>query len=84
MPLDERVFMCESCGYVMDRDANAAINLKLWAIREMHRAGTARIYARGDTSVGDMAIDVSRHVSLKREKVRDTQVLDAAALKRRR
>jgi hypothetical protein len=61
----------------MDRDANAAINLKLWAIRELNRAGTARIYARGDTSVGDMAIDMSRHVSLKREKFRDKLVLEA-------
>jgi putative transposase len=83
MPLNIRVFECESCDYVLDRDANAAINLKLWAIREMHRAGTARIYARGDTSGGDMAIDMSSHVSLKREKVRDNQVLDAAASGRR-
>jgi putative transposase len=77
MPLNQRVFECEACGFVMDRDANAAINLKLWAIRELNRAGTARIYARGDTSVGDMAIDMSRHVSLKREKFRDKLVLEA-------
>jgi putative transposase len=77
MLLNQRTFECESCGFVLNRDANAAINLKLWAIREMHRAGTARIYARGDTAVGDMAIDISRHVSLKREKVGDNQVFDA-------
>jgi putative transposase len=77
MPLDKRVFDCEICPLVLDRDVNAAINLKLWAIREMNRAGTARIYARGDTSVGDMAIDMSRHVSLKREKFRDKLVLEA-------
>jgi putative transposase len=71
MPLNVRVFECESCGFIMDRDANAAINLKLWAIREINRAGTARIYARGDTAIGDMAIDMSRCVSLNREKVRD-------------
>jgi transposase len=79
MPLDQRIFECEACGFVMDRDANAAINLKLWAIREINRAGTARIYARGDTSIGDMAIDMSRCVSLKREKFRDNLVLEAPA-----
>ena len=79
MPLNQRTFECETCDFVMDRDANAAINLKLWAMREMNRAGTARIYARGDTSVGDMAIDISRHVSLKREKFRDDLVLEAPA-----
>ena len=79
MPLNRRVFECESCDLVLDRDANAAINLKLWAIREMNRAGTARIYARGDTSGGHTAIDVCSHVSLKREKFQDTQVLEAPA-----
>lgn len=84
MPLNQRVFDCESCGLVMDRDANAAINLRLWVIREMHRAGIVRIYARGDTAIGDTAIDVSRCVSLKREKVGDNQVFDAAASSGRR
>jgi putative transposase len=26
--LDERVYCCETCGQVMDRDLNAAINLE--------------------------------------------------------
>jgi putative transposase len=31
MRLDERVFCCERCGLVMDRDRNAAANLAAWA-----------------------------------------------------
>ncbi len=30
MPLDERVFHCECCGLVVDRDLNAAKNLAEW------------------------------------------------------
>jgi putative transposase len=71
MTLADRIFKCEACGMEMDRDLNAAINLKFWAIRELNRAGTVQIYARGDTATGDMAIDMSRCVSLKREKFRD-------------
>jgi putative transposase len=78
MTLADRTFTCESCGMEMNRDANAAINLKLWAMREMNRAGTVRIYARGDTAIGDEIRKSSRCVSLKREKFRDNQVLEAA------
>ena len=27
MPLSERVYRCDSCGLVMDRDMNAALNI---------------------------------------------------------
>ena len=77
MPLDKRIFDCESCGQVMDRDLNAGINLKLWAIREINRAGTVRIYARGDTSDGQAYMCACSYVSLNRENVEDTQVFDA-------
>ena len=30
MPLGERVFRCEGCGLVSDRDLNAARNLAEW------------------------------------------------------
>ncbi|MBQ9059181.1 MAG: transposase [Atopobiaceae bacterium] len=32
LALSERVFTCEECGYVIDRDLNAAINLKRHAV----------------------------------------------------
>ena len=77
MPLNVRVFECESCGVVLDRDLNAGINLKLWAIREINRAGIVRIYARGDTSDGQADMYACSYVSLNRENVEDTQVFDA-------
>lgn len=30
MPLSERMYCCEACGLEIDRDLNAAINLKMW------------------------------------------------------
>jgi putative transposase len=36
MPLGERIFRCP-CGYVSDRDHNAAVNLAHWAETELHR-----------------------------------------------
>jgi len=40
--LDERESICESCGFVEDRDVNAALNLKSLAT-----AGYAESHARG-------------------------------------
>jgi putative transposase len=38
MGLDERVFSCDACGLVMDRDRNAAANLAAWAERQHAQA----------------------------------------------
>jgi transposase len=46
----------------MDRDWNAAINLKNITF------GTKENHACGDTSVGDVVANTSRHVSSKQEK----------------
>jgi putative transposase len=35
MPLSQRVFHCEACGLEMDRDLNAALNLKAWSCQEV-------------------------------------------------
>lgn len=68
MPLHIRTYNCNSCGFVMDRDHNAAINIKKWGIELINRAGTVRIYACGDTNDGDQAYDWSSYVSMKQEK----------------
>jgi putative transposase len=62
MPLQIRTFECESCGFVLDRDWNAAINLKNITF------GTKENHACGDTTIGDLAYDKSRYVSQKQEK----------------
>jgi transposase len=63
MPLQIRTFECDGCGVSIDRDWNAAINLKNITF------GTKENYACGDTSVGDLAYDKSRYVSKKQENV---------------
>lgn len=67
MPLYIRTYEC-LCGLTLDRDINAAINIKNWGRDEINRAGTARIYACGDTTDEEKAIDFSSHVSMKQEK----------------
>ena len=69
IPLNIRIYECD-CGMNMDRDMNAAINIRREAINQTNRAGTVRIQARGDTSGGEVARDTSSHVSMNREKFR--------------
>jgi putative transposase len=42
MPLSERIYGCEACGLVIDRDLNAALNLVAWARLEMSLPGVSR------------------------------------------
>lgn len=35
LSLDERIYMCETCGHTDDRDLNAARNLAAWGEREL-------------------------------------------------
>jgi len=52
MPLNIRMYKCSACGLVLDRDFNAAINIRNWAIRDKFNiaptAGTAESHAFGD------------------------------------
>jgi len=65
--LDDRVYSCYNCGFEIDRDLNAAINIKKWGIDSLNTGGTPGIYACGDTANGDVAYDTSSYVSLKQE-----------------
>lgn len=69
MPLHTRTYDCNSCDMTLDRDLNAACNIKRWGIDKVNRAGTAQIHACGDTNDGGKAIDFSSYVSLKQEAV---------------
>jgi putative transposase len=42
MPLSERIYRCEACGLVLDRDLNAARNLVAWARLVMSLPGVPR------------------------------------------
>lgn len=48
--LDERVYVCDSCGAEMDRDSNAAVNLSRYS-----RASYVRSYGRGDAKFHETA-----------------------------
>ncbi len=57
MSLSQRVFRCGACGLEMDRDLNAAINLKKYGIAHLtgSTASSAGSHARGDPSGGGTA-----------------------------
>ena len=54
MPLDVRTYVCPECGQVIDRDLNAAINIRNFALRNIFKNtdGTSGINACGDGSSG--------------------------------
>lgn len=54
MPLDVRTYVCPECGQVIDRDLNAAINIRNFALRNIFKNtdGTSEINACGDGSSG--------------------------------
>jgi putative transposase len=63
MPLLIRTFECDRCKFLINRDLNAAINLKQITF------GTKENYACGDTAIGEAVANTSRYVSQKQENV---------------
>ena len=59
MPLDVRTYICPECGQVIDRDLNAAINIRNFALRNIIKNfstdGRSGINACGDGSSGKKA-----------------------------
>lgn len=55
MPLDVRVYECPKCGMKIDRDLNAAINIRNFALRDIlkNTDGTSGINACGVGSSGN-------------------------------
>jgi putative transposase len=58
MPLSQRVFRCEACGLEMDRDLNAALNLRAYGLAHLTgpTASSAGSHACGDPSGGGTAL----------------------------
>ena len=55
MSLDVRVYECPDCGMIMDRDLNAAINIRNFALKNLlnNTDGTSGINACGVGSSGE-------------------------------
>jgi transposase, IS605 OrfB family, central region len=58
MPLSQRVFRCEACGLEMDRDLNAALNLKAYGLAHLTgpTGSSPGSNACGDPSGGGTAL----------------------------
>jgi len=73
MPLKQRVFKCESCGFgPIDRDLNAALNLVKWYfkvyLRSITTVSSTGSYAWGDSSAGVAEFtSATRYESLNQE-----------------
>ena len=68
IPLGERVFNCEVCGLVADRDLNAARNLAEWlgVARTLENACGGRSPVNGGQAAADSASRESGTISLGR------------------
>jgi putative transposase len=71
MPLSQRVFRCGACGLEMDRDLNAALNIRAYGLAHLTgpTASSAGSHACGDPSGGGTALLgwSTSHGSLKQE-----------------
>jgi putative transposase len=77
LTLSQRQMTCDECGLDISRDLNAAINIRNWSWDLItNTAGTAGIYACGDTSNGVVGRPTTSCVSMKQEKIR---VIDSDA-----
>ena len=72
MPLSARTYVCSNCGFCMDRDLNAALNIRQIGIQNACRDGIARINACGDitpTVKVETSVSTNERMSKKQEKV---------------
>ena len=66
LKLSDRRWICPHCGAEIDRDYNAACNLRDYFLKIYNTAGTAEINASGD-NVRNVVALLQRSVSMKEE-----------------
>lgn len=69
MPLDARVYKCPKCDTIIDRDLNAAINIRNFALRTIisnfkNTDGRSGINAFGDGSSGKHDASCARETAV--------------------
>ena len=66
MPLETRIYECPECGMKLDRDVNAAVNIRNFSLRNIlkNTAGTAGINACGDGSSGGCDANCSHETTV--------------------
>ena len=73
MPLSIRTYNCQSCNFSIDRDLNAAINIRNKGINEIIRMGTIRICSNTNHACGNNKLDQvanwSNELLMKQEKI---------------
>lgn len=57
--MNERTYNCPECGISMDRDTNAALNIRNFALRDIlkNTDGRSGINAFGDGSAGNCGVN---------------------------
>ena len=82
MPLDTRIYDC-SCGLVLNRDVNAAPNIRKEAIKKLNKlnklnkSGTVQIKSRGKAAHSFTAYHVASDASSNRDEFLSTRALEA-------
>ena len=77
MKLDDRIYVCSECGMTMDRDVNAAKNIKSFALRDIIKISntdaTSGINACGVEGSGcSCQTQTTKPSTLKQENLRET------------
>ena len=60
LPLNERVYRCDACGLVMDRDLNAAINIRVAGSAPETQNARGGDISRADTTSGNADLGETR------------------------
>ena len=83
MKLTDRIYVCPECGMTMDRDVNAAINIRNFALRNIFKntEGTSGINACG-VEGSDFGCQTSKMKpsTLKQENLREVRMVNQPSI----